>query len=225
MATALFSFVRPSSSRKLSYRDQHNELHAALSENPTFNDGHILDTLERGGNKLIMQFQEVTFTGHILLVAHPVLHIKESDQDQLKFVRSSSLGPNFTIQQGMYEEIQYIQPDDVYVNETERHSNVGYILMGFKFPSNHSLTSTLEHTWRDWSGARFIYLNLDDCFNMRRISLYRRLQPNCVELFKYVLLVKCANVNNQNIPALLGFVQRLRVKLINAFIASYEEAK
>ena len=158
------------------------------------------------------------------LVAHPVLHIKESDQDQLEFITSSSLGPNLTIQQGMYKEIQYIQPDDVYINETESDSNVGYILMGFNF-LDHSLTSSLEQTWRDWSGARFIYLNLDDCFHMTRISLYRRLQPNCVELFKYVLLVKCANVNHDNIPALLGFVQRLRVKLISAFIASYEEAK
>ena len=73
--------------------------------------------------------------------------------------------------------------------------------------------------------TRFIYLNLDDCFGMKRISLYQRVQPHCLELFKYILLVKCTNVNAQNTPELLEFVQRLRVKLLSAYISSYELCK
>ena len=126
----------------------------------------------------------------------------------------------------MYEEIQFLEPptDDSSSESDTENSNTGYILMGFQF-LERSLAATLEHTWRDWSGARFIYLNLDDCFQMKRISLYQRVIPDRLELFKYVLLVKCANVNTSNIPMLLDFVQRLRVKLLSAYIASYEQTK
>ena len=57
MQAAVISFVQPTTTRKLSYRDQHNQLHAALSDHPIFHDGHILDTLERGGLPLSSCFR------------------------------------------------------------------------------------------------------------------------------------------------------------------------
>ena len=94
--------------------------------------------------------------------------------------------------------------------------------MGFKCLSN-GMCSTLAETWKDWTGARFIYLHLNDSFSMRRISLYKLVRPNQMELFRYILLVHCANVNDDNIPDLLEFVQRLRVKLLGAYISGYEQ--
>lgn len=208
MQSAVFSFVQATRTQRVSYRDQHEQLRGALSRHPVFRQGRILDTLERG-------------------VAHPVLHIKELDHikelavDDLDFVKPCTLGPDITIWQGMYEEIEHLDPPG---HDVEDGPDVGYILMGFQF-LERSLAATLEHTWRDWSGARFIYLNLDDCFGMKRISLYQRVQPHCLELFKYILLVKCTNVNAQNTPELLEFVQRLRVKLLSAYISSYELCK
>lgn len=114
--------------------------------------------------------------------------------------------------------MQYIEPMD----PPECESNSGYIIMGFKCLSN-GMCSTLAETWKDWTGARFIYLHLNDSFSMRRISLYKLVRPNQMELFRYILLVHCANVNDDNIPDLLEFVQRLRVKLLGAYISGYEQ--
>ena len=51
----------------------------------------------------------------------------------------------------MYEEIEHLDPPG---HDVEDGPDVGYILMGFQF-LERSLAATLEHTWRDWSGARY----------------------------------------------------------------------
>jgi hypothetical protein len=124
MQAAVISFVHPATTRKLSYRDQHNQLHAALSDHPVFHDGHILDTLERGGLPLSSCFRPaaiflkdcklnlntlflfLNMYFHLITVAHPVLHIKELAyikelaKDHLEFVEPCSLGPHVTVWQG-----------------------------------------------------------------------------------------------------------------------------
>lgn len=48
----------------------------------------------------------------------------------------------------------------------------------------------LEDTWKDWTGARHIYLFLPDVLGLERISLYRRLEPDHMQLFKYLVLAR-----------------------------------
>lgn len=48
----------------------------------------------------------------------------------------------------------------------------------------------LEDTWKDWTGARHIYLFLPDILGLERISLYRRVEPDHMQLFKYLVLAR-----------------------------------
>ena len=50
----------------------------------------------------------------------------------------------------------------------------------------------LEDTWKDWTGARHIYLFLPDILGLERISLYRRVEPEAghMQLFKYLVLAR-----------------------------------
>lgn len=46
----VFSFLQPTKSRKISYREQQELLRITLEEHPDFNkEGMILDTIEKGG--------------------------------------------------------------------------------------------------------------------------------------------------------------------------------
>ena len=49
----VFSFLQPTASRKISYREQQELLRISLEEHPEFNkQGIILDTIEKGGKVL-----------------------------------------------------------------------------------------------------------------------------------------------------------------------------
>lgn len=50
-------------------------------------------------------------------------------------------------------------------------------------------------TWKDWTGARHIYMYLPDELGLSRISFYHREAPNSLNMFLYLVLVECHAVN------------------------------
>jgi len=57
----VFSFLQPTKSRKISYREQQELLRIALEEHPDFNkDGMILDTIEKGVNFPVIHILRIT---------------------------------------------------------------------------------------------------------------------------------------------------------------------
>lgn len=49
-------------------------------------------------------------------------------------------------------------------------------------------------TWKDWTGALYIYMNLPEEFGLSRIRFFLREAPNSLSLFTYIVLVECCNV-------------------------------
>jgi hypothetical protein len=52
------------------------------------------------------------------------------------------------------------------------------------------------NTWKDWTGARHIYLNLPDELGLTRITLYQREAPHNLSLFMYIVLVECRAITS-----------------------------
>lgn len=46
-------------------------------------------------------------------------------------------------------------------------------------------------SWKDWTGARHIYMYLPDELGLSRISFYHREAPNSLNMFLYLVLVEC----------------------------------
>lgn len=49
----IFTFVHPTKSRKITYRQQQELLRIALEEEEEFKDGFVMDTVEKGGERTI----------------------------------------------------------------------------------------------------------------------------------------------------------------------------
>lgn len=52
-------------------------------------------------------------------------------------------------------------------------------------------------SWKDWTGARYIYINFPDQLNLRKIKLYRKENSEHVSLFNYVVIVECDGANSK----------------------------
>lgn len=52
-------------------------------------------------------------------------------------------------------------------------------------------------SWKDWTGARYIYMYLPDELGLARISFYTREAPDSLNMFMYVVLVECRTVNTR----------------------------
>ena len=59
-----------------------------------------------------------------------------------------------------------------------------------------SASAVLLKTWKDWTGARSIYLNLPSDFDLVKIVLYRS-PTNASSVFTYLVLVEMANVRQE----------------------------
>lgn len=81
------------------------------------------------------------------------------------------------------------------------------ILMGFKRLDNY-FSEVLEDSWVDWTGARFLYLNLSDDFGLKSVRFLRRIRPNDINMFMYIVIAECAKVNQSNKLGIMDFVQR-----------------
>jgi hypothetical protein len=77
-------------------------------------------------------------------------------------------------------------------------------------------------SWKDWTGARSIYLNLPDELGLSRISFFHRETPEDQRLFMYVVLVECRGAGTpERACRLLDFTQRLRVERMAGYVSVY----
>ncbi|XP_059083982.1 lateral signaling target protein 2 homolog isoform X2 [Tigriopus californicus] len=139
-----------------------------------------------------------------------------------KLLKENALGPAVHVQQGLYEEVKRIEPDFAF-SPRDNIDTRAYIILGFK-TLDTGFSSVLEQTWRDWTGARAIYLRLHNDFDLSKIVFYHRVHPkNDLDMFMYIVLVECWNVNAKNLIHILDFVQRMRVERLNGYISLYRD--
>lgn len=203
----VFSFINPSTSVRASYATQKKSLTNALQRHRWFEEGSVLDTMEKGVMYPIIHFAELYPNGN----KPPV-----SLQDPL------ALGQDYTLQQGVYSEIKYSSPGNFrkHVDPGGDGVHKACIFMGFKKLDSH-FSEVLEDSWKDWTGARLIYMNLSDEFGLSRLSFYRRVAPKDADMFMYIMMVECDSVNAKNRIRLLDFVQRLRVERMMGYLSVY----
>jgi len=190
---------------KISYREQQSELRRRLGRVVQLRNGHLLDTMERG-------------------VLYPVLSIDWSPSKEAILActrtKEDDFGPDLRVMQGVYEEAKRIEPHSSRVDSDQPRS---FIILGFR-SLDSSVSSVLENTWRDWTGARNIYLNLQSEFDLVKIVFFHRLLPRTqLDMFMYTVVVELANVNADNLIRLLDFVQRTRVERMNGYISLYRD--
>ncbi|CAH0389531.1 unnamed protein product [Bemisia tabaci] len=158
-------------------------------------------------------------------VAYPVVHLCD-DRAILSssLTAETSLEDQFILRQGVYREIRSI----IVENDFESLSapltprNTAHLLLGFKSVENR-LSQVMVDTWKDWTGALYIYMNLPEEFGLSRIRFFLREAPNSLSLFTYIVLVECCNViDSEREMLLLDFVRRMRVEKMAGFISLYK---
>lgn len=124
---------------------------------------------------------------------------------------------------GLYAEIKFSSPGIIQKpgpkDDLIRHK--ACIFMGFKKLDSH-FSEVLEDSWKDWTGARLVYMNLSDEFGLSRLSFYRRVSPKDADMFMYIMMVECDSVTSKNQIRLLDFVQRLRVERMMGYLSVYK---
>ena len=66
----------------------------------------------------------------------------------------------------MYEEVKRIEPDYSF-SPRDNIDHRAFIILGFKTLET-GFSSVLEQTWRDWTGARSIYLKLHNEYDLAK---------------------------------------------------------
>ncbi|XP_073996970.1 uncharacterized protein isoform X2 [Rhodnius prolixus] len=199
---ALFSFIVQTKVEKHPYKQQHQQLKSLLRNH--LQDGLLLDAREKG-------------------VMFPLVHFTE-DRNSLKKRLSDEylLENDFLLHQGVYREVRNICPEgDIQNLENILPQHVGYILLGFK-SIDRNFSQVMVDSWKDWTGARYIYMYLPDELGLARISFYTREAPDSLNMFMYVVLVECRTVNTRERQMkLLDFAQRMRVERMSGYISVY----
>ena len=67
---------------------------------------------------------------------------------------------------GLYEELRRIEPDVAFCPR-DNVDQRAFIVLGFK-TLDTTFSEVLEATWRDWTGARAIYLRLHNQFDLSK---------------------------------------------------------
>lgn len=206
-SSAVISLLSHARTLRVPYGEQKRMLAQALLADPHFAEtGELLQTMEKG-------------------VLYPVVHLYELPgpfvpmDDQL--LGQDRLGPDYVLHQGIYEEIRQHLPygPSPYAPADERRT--AYIVAGFKV-LDATFRDVMENSWKDWTGARSLYINLAHEFGLHRFSLYRRSRPrNDFSTFSYVLLVECRAVTSENALRLLDFVQRFRSHRMSGYLSVY----
>ncbi|XP_063231298.1 uncharacterized protein LOC134535881 isoform X2 [Bacillus rossius redtenbacheri] len=136
-----------------------------------------------------------------------------------KMYQDHILSNGSILQQGLYREVRGIVPENDMPQIPDNHTS--YIVMGFK-SAEKGFNQVMLDTWKDWTGARHVYMYLPDELGLSRISLFHRESPDDVSLFKYIVLVECRNVvTSHQQMMLLDFVQRLRVERVTGYLSVY----
>jgi len=224
--SATFSFVTLSHDRPTSYyADSVEELtSSSCRENPHFKQGLLLETLEKG-------------------VTYPILHRgsvenylhEEFENGITKTGRTTIPGCQFAVEKGRYQEVESIRADlfgrplDDLLSLAQGdllRPNWGrfFIILGFKQLPTRMKTKVLENHWKDWSGARYLYLNLPDDFGLFRVTFYKRIAPDDFGLFLYLVVAECIHVTPTDETPLLDFVRRMRADKMPFYLALYRES-
>ena len=66
----------------------------------------------------------------------------------------------------MYEEVKRIEPDFAF-GPRDNIDHRAFILLGFK-TLDTGFSEVLEATWRDWTGARAMYLKMHNDFDLAK---------------------------------------------------------
>nr|XP_037272109.1 uncharacterized protein LOC119164108 [Rhipicephalus microplus] len=206
-SSAVISLLSHARTLRVPYGEQKRMLAQALLGDPHFAEsGELLQTMEKG-------------------VMYPVIHLYELPgpfmpmEDRL--LGHERLGPDYVLHQGIYEEIRQHLPygRSAYASPDDRRT--AYIVAGFKV-LEATFRDVMENSWKDWTGARAIYINLAQEFGLHRFSLYRRSQPTSdFSTFSYVLLIECRTVTADNALRLLDFVQRFRSSRMSGYLSVY----
>lgn len=80
----------------------------------------------------------------------------------------------------------------------------------------------MEVLWKEWTGALYVYCNIDDELGLKRITFYRRTSPHRRNLFSYLVFVELDTVTRKNYLVLLDFVYRMRLRNMNGYISVYQ---
>ncbi|KAK7573488.1 hypothetical protein V9T40_010679 [Parthenolecanium corni] len=159
---------------------------------------------------VILQSKEKSAVYPVVQFCHGGVDTKTRDE--------VSLIQGYTSQIAPYKEVRQIEPevDSIFSN----HLSSFYIILGFKT----SGTQALLDSWKDWTGARYIYINFPEQLCLKKITLYRRESTDDMNLFSFIVVVLCDGVDSKEKQrTLLDFVQRLRAERTSNFISVYEE--
>ncbi|GBM16816.1 hypothetical protein AVEN_9400-1 [Araneus ventricosus] len=198
---AIFSFIAVK--EELPYNTQKYFLAKGFQSNTFFEHGELLDTFEKRA-------------------FYPMVHCFTKPRSEVKdlvLLKANALGEEFILKQGVYVESKsHHNPRPI--NDPAFKDDTAYIFMGFK-SVDLTYNENLEQSWKDWTGARLVNSCLRNEFYINRYSFFHRIQPPDPELFMYVLMIECHNVNNSNVTYLLDFVQKLRVERVFGYLTVY----
>ena len=99
--------------------------------------------------------------------------------------------------------------------------NQASIIMGFHDVSSPSFGCMMESRWKQWTGARNMYLNLPDDFCLDSIRFYRRVGTGSEPSFRYLVIATCDNVHQGNLDRMMDFVHRLRINQLGSYVSIY----
>ncbi|EEB18399.1 hypothetical protein Phum_PHUM513220 [Pediculus humanus corporis] len=132
---------------------------------------------------------------------------------------------SITVTKAVYQEVRKIMPETelpCVAPVPQNQENIGYILLGFK-SLDKNFSQVMLDTWKDWTGARYIYMYLPDDLGLRRISLYHRQYPtDDINIFMYLVLVECHGITtDEKMVQLIDFAQRMRLERLTGYISVY----
>ncbi|XP_042239549.1 uncharacterized protein LOC121877758 [Homarus americanus] len=171
----------------------------------------------------------IIMKGLEIAVPYPILHMREKLPDTLiggdgeRRVLEGSLGSDCVLHQGVYEEVVSWVPELLVTCPSDPSQWARcYIVIGFK-TLDGELNEKMETLWKEWTGALYIYCNIDDDLGLKKLAFYRRFSAHHSTLFSYMLVVEVDTVTQENSLHLLDFTYRMRMKHMTGFISVYQE--
>lgn len=232
----------------ISYPQQKDMILNKIRVNPNFNKwGQIWQTLESGGMAILWLHLSGLKLIFNFIVNYPVLHYLPL-RDRNDFRATNAAIGHFQLLELLYEEIERIQLPVIACAEhsspapianghggprldsqgnqlsghstNNNHPKCAHIFLGLK-TLDKTFNIVLEENWKDWTGARHLYLNLSSDFGLSKICLFRRILPNDSNSFMYILIADCTHINEKNRLLLLDFVDRFRLQRLCGYLTVY----
>ncbi|CAG0917888.1 unnamed protein product [Notodromas monacha] len=131
--------------------------------------------------------------------------------------------PDVVLHRGLYTEVDRIEETVRLISKPPEPEAKAYLMIGFK-SNKASPERMLEASWKEWTGARNLYLNLADEFCLSTIRFFQRIEPEAVDMFQYIALAELDNVNERNRNKMMDFVHRMRLNRLHAHTSLYRVA-